>query len=79
MQAAVHIETIGPFCPKCDSLIESTLRALPGVSNVRSNFAVGLTSATIEVDEIDPGALTGGIRECGFDAHTMAVRPLVDE
>jgi hypothetical protein len=76
MQAAVHIDTAGPFCSKCDSLIESTLGALPGVSDVRAHYTSGLTSVLIDLDEIDTGALADGIRECGFTARSMVLRPL---
>ena len=76
MQAAVHIETTGPFCPKCDSLIESSLGALPGVVDVRAHFTSGLTSVLIDLDEVDAGALADEIRKCGFTARSMVLRPL---
>jgi copper chaperone CopZ len=76
MQTAVHIETSGPFCPKCDSLIESALGGLPGVSRVRADFRTGLTSVLIDQGEVDAGRLADQIRRCGFKAHEVVVRPL---
>ena len=76
MQAAVHIETTGPFCSKCDSLIESTLGAMPGVGAVKAHYTSGLTSVLIDLDEVDTGALADGIRKCGFNARSMVLRPL---
>jgi copper chaperone CopZ len=76
VQAAVHIETIGPFCPKCDSLIESCLGELRGVTKVSSTYSIGLTSVLIDLDQVDTGALTDEIRRCGFDAHAIVTRPL---
>ncbi len=76
MHAAVHIQTVGPYGPENDKRIEADLKRLPGVDAVRSDWSTGLTSVLFDMDVVDTGAIAEHIRECGFEAHKMIMRPL---
>ncbi|BCX81531.1 P-type Cu+ transporter [Methylomarinovum caldicuralii] len=65
---SLRLSIIGMRCAGCVKTVENAIRSVPGVKDVRVNFADH--SAEV-IGEVDPEALRAALQEVGYDAAVM--------
>jgi copper chaperone CopZ len=65
----IEIKTTGTYCSSCSMLIEMDVSDLPGVSEVRSSYADGVTTVLYDTSTIDAEAIAEVIRKAGYGAE----------
>jgi copper chaperone CopZ len=72
MYADAHFQTLGPRCPACDRLIESAVRELYGVADVRCDHASRLAWVRFDPSAVVPPAIEAAINAAGFEARRVS-------
>ncbi|MBE0416634.1 MAG: heavy-metal-associated domain-containing protein [Coriobacteriia bacterium] len=64
----VHLNTTGMHCGSCAMLIDMTLGDLEGVSEVKTDYASGLSVVTFDSDRVSVDDLVQAVRSAGYEA-----------
>ncbi|MDY0088535.1 MAG: heavy-metal-associated domain-containing protein [Coriobacteriia bacterium] len=64
----VQLNTTGMHCGSCAMLIDMTLADLTGVSEVKTDFASGVTNVTYDPAVLSTDDVIAAVRSVGYDA-----------
>jgi copper chaperone len=64
----VELTTTGMHCGSCAMLIDMTLGDLEGVSEVKTEYASGVTTVTYDSEILSENDLVIAVRSAGYDA-----------
>ncbi len=64
----VRLMTTGMHCGSCAMLIDMTLGDLEGVSEVKTDYASGISSVTFDPDVRSADDLIAAVRSVGYEA-----------
>ena len=65
----IRLHVAGMHCATCSITNEKTLKALPGVSEARVNFASEQAMVVYDESKVTPDQIVGAFRENGYTAH----------
>lgn len=68
----ISIRTTGMHCPSCAMNIDLTVGDLPGVDEVSTSLADGLSTVTFDPSSIDADTIAEAIREAGYGAELVS-------
>lgn len=66
--STVRLVTTGMHCGSCAMLIDLTLGDVDGVSEVRTDYATGISSVTFDAGACSVDDLITAVRTAGYDA-----------
>ncbi len=69
----VALKTKGMMCGACEMLIETTLSAIEGVSDVDADYAKEMTTVTFDEKRTDLNRIISAIKGAGYDAEVLTV------
>lgn len=64
----VKLATTGMHCGSCAMLIDMTLGDLEGVSEVKTDYASGMTVVTFDTDRLSTEDLVQAVLSAGYEA-----------
>ena len=67
----------GMHCSACSAHLESTLKALPGVSEVTVNLSSATVSVNIDTGQMSPEKIDDAVRSAGFSVEPVPVSFIV--
>lgn len=65
----VRLSTSGMHCGSCGMLIDMTLSDLPGVHDVRTDYASGITTVTCDPALVSEDDLVAAVSSVGYAAR----------
>ena len=66
-ESRAHLWSIGKMCTSgCAAVLERAVAKIPGVSNVRANFASATLNVVYDPSQLEPGRIASVIRHEGF-------------
>ncbi len=66
--STIRLSTTGMHCGSCAMLIDLTLGELPGVAEVTTDYATGISTVTYDTTALSVDDLLGAVRAAGYDA-----------
>jgi copper chaperone len=64
----VRLSTTGMHCGSCAMLIDMTLGDLDGVSEVKTEYASGVSVVTFDPERLSVDDLVSAVRSAGYEA-----------